>query len=132
MVFAGVLGGCYKPDVANGGYACTPDVPDCPSGFVCVANRCVDANGPLDSGVTPPGEQDFAMSMTSNDLAGVQDLAMNSSTDMAGQVTPPDMAKPVVHDMAQMCTASGSGCTSDDQCCSGSCVLIFIFAGLCA
>jgi hypothetical protein len=50
---------------------------------------------------------------------------------MAGST---DMAKPVVRDMAQapQCTASGGGCGSDDECCSGTCIPIFIFAGLCA
>jgi hypothetical protein len=127
-IFVGA--GCYKPDVANGGYACTQDRPECPAGFVCVGNRCVDENGPLDSGmITPPDEQDFSMP------APVVDMAMSTMpVDMAGQSSSTDMAKPVVPDMAQppQCTASGRACGSDDDCCSGSCIPIFIFAGLCA
>src|SRR5690242_8717219 len=95
LVFVGLLGaGCYKPDVANGGYACTPDRPDCPSGYVCVANRCVDEKGPLDLGVNPPplSQPDLA---TPADIAGLSVGPDLASSDMAGQIVPPDMTKPV-------------------------------------
>jgi hypothetical protein len=47
-VAVAVLGvsGCYNPHIANGGYLCNTDfVPECPSGFHCENNLCV--NGPV-------------------------------------------------------------------------------------
>lgn len=39
-------GGCFKPDVKNGGFACSmTDDPPCPQGFFCVAGLCQDHPG---------------------------------------------------------------------------------------
>jgi hypothetical protein len=42
------FGGCYQPKVLSGGFSCDPnDRPACPSGFICVENRCVDGAPPV-------------------------------------------------------------------------------------
>jgi hypothetical protein len=55
---AGGLGlGCYSPNIKDGGLMCAADG-SCPSGFTCVANRCVRPDSGLDLLAPPdaPGE----------------------------------------------------------------------------
>jgi hypothetical protein len=42
------LQGCFQPKVVSGGFACNPDdSPSCPSGYICVDNRCVNGTPPV-------------------------------------------------------------------------------------
>ncbi|HEY2745400.1 MAG TPA: hypothetical protein VGL86_12275 [Polyangia bacterium] len=42
------IGGCYHPKVVSGGFVCDPDDnPACPTGFICVDNRCVNGAPPV-------------------------------------------------------------------------------------
>jgi hypothetical protein len=41
-------GGCFQPKVVSGGFACNPDdSPSCPSGYLCLDNRCVNGTPPV-------------------------------------------------------------------------------------
>ncbi len=47
--------GCFSPKVVSGGFACNPnDVPSCPSGYICIDNRCVDGAPPVRIDKTGP------------------------------------------------------------------------------
>jgi hypothetical protein len=119
----GFLGaGCYRPDVANGGYSCSVERPDCPSGFVCVGNRCVDESGPLDSG---PSTEPDDLSMSANPSA---DMTMMTPIDSGGQST--DMSKPA-DDMAKPNQCSDGACLFDDDCCPGRTCYPIFFIGRC-
>ena len=40
--------GCFDPKVVSGGFVCNPDdSPACPSGYICVDNRCVNGTPPV-------------------------------------------------------------------------------------
>jgi len=48
LLSASLLAGCFSPKVVSGGFACNPDdVPACPSGYICVDNRCVNGTPPV-------------------------------------------------------------------------------------
>ena len=89
--------GCFDPQISSGAFTCTADHPQCPEGFSCIDNSCVQ-------GTNPP--------------ANLPDLtqadALESTIDLAN-----------AHDLAKSsCVASGGDCTyhRDAVCCSGSCV----------
>jgi hypothetical protein len=43
---AALLVGCFNPQIKNGGFACdTSNATPCPSGFSCVAGKCISATG---------------------------------------------------------------------------------------
>ena len=108
------LAGCFKPDVKNGGFACSmTDDPPCPQGFFCVAGLCQDhpgngtestdlatgtgGNGGGGGGGGGGGTTTFDMTHPSQDL---------SSTDMA---------------QAPMCGAQAASCTNNSDCCNMIC-----------
>jgi hypothetical protein len=71
-----MLAGCFNPNIKNGGFACDPtQSPACPSGFVCVNNRCmnaVGASGDLglgNGGVGGNGGDSFDLSAAPDDLS---------------------------------------------------------------
>jgi hypothetical protein len=110
-------GGCFHPDVKNGGFACSmTDDPPCPSGFFCVSGLCQDHPG------NGGGEVDMTTGTGGNGGGGgggggggavsmdmthpSQDL---SSTDMA---------------QAPACGMQGDPCSGASDCCSGACFII--------
>jgi hypothetical protein len=107
-------GGCFHPDVKNGGFACSmTDDPPCPQGFFCVGGLCQDhpgvatdnpdlstgtgGNGGGGGGGGGGGTTTLDMTQPSQDL---------SSTDMA---------------QAPMCGAAGDSCNSGTDCCKMVC-----------
>jgi len=90
------LVGCFDPQIPSGGFTCTADHPQCPEGFSCVSNLCVQ-------GTQAPENNPDAL-LTLPDLA--------PPTDGASQRD------------AMSCVASGGDCTyhRDGVCCSGACV----------
>lgn len=107
----GLVDGCFKPDVKNGGFACSmTDDPPCPMGFFCVAGLCQDhpgsGGGPADlstgtggngGGGGGGGGTVFDMTHPSQDL---------SSTDMA---------------QAPSCAMQADPCTKNADCCNMVC-----------
>jgi hypothetical protein len=112
------IAGCYQPTVANGGYACSTEHPECPSGFTCVAQRCVK------SGEAPPPGADLSSGVGG---VGGPDMTMSSGpgADMTTNSSSPDMAKPPMSpDMATpipQCLDPGAVCMNASDCCSNSC-----------
>jgi hypothetical protein len=122
--------GCFQPTVSNGGFLCDPaDDPPCPTGFYCVAGRCLDSP----TGIATAGD-DLAGGVggggNDRDLGVSQDFAMppgdlaQSLPDLAQR--PPDLAQP--RDLASgpdlatgMCGHAGAPCTSINDCCSLYC-----------
>jgi hypothetical protein len=46
--FLPLAAGCFDPKVVSGGFACNPDDnPSCPTGYLCVDNRCVNGTPPV-------------------------------------------------------------------------------------
>ena len=121
----GLAGGCFHPDVKNGGFACSQtDNPPCPSGFFCVAGLCQDHPGvggdPADLSTGTGGNGGGGG--TGGGAGGGGGGGM--STDMAHpaqDMTSTDMAQ------APMCTAQGNPCTANGDCCGmvcfGVCIL---------
>jgi hypothetical protein len=92
-----LLAGCFDPQIPSGGFTCSPpDHAQCPEGFSCVNNLCVQGT---------------------SQIVNLPDLTdPDSFTESA-----PDLG----HDLAKaMCVASGGDCTyhRDAVCCSGSCI----------
>ncbi len=111
--------GCFKPDVKNGGFACSmTDNPPCPQGFFCVGGLCEDHPGTSTDGDMATGtggngggggSGGGGGGSTMLDMAhGSQDL---SSTDMA---------------QSPMCGAQLSACNGNSDCCNMVC-----FANVC-
>ena len=89
--------GCFDPQIPSGGFTCSEDHPQCPEGFSCVSNLCVQGTQ------APQDEPDALLSLP--DLAPAVD---EGARDL----------KPA------SCVASGGDCTyhRDSVCCSGACV----------
>jgi hypothetical protein len=85
------VAGCFKPDVKNGGFACSmTDNPPCPQGFFCVNGLCEDQPGAggdvadLSTGTGGNGGGGGGGGATSLDMAHAPfDLASSSGGDMA-------------------------------------------------
>ena len=103
-------GGCFHPDVKNGGFACSQtDNPPCPSGFFCVNGLCEDhpgSGGEVDLSTGPGGNGGGGGGSVSTDMA-------HPTQDMAGS----DMAQP------PMCAAQGDSCNGNADCCMMVCFL---------
>lgn len=121
----GVAGGCFKPDVMNGGFACSvTDDPPCPAGFYCVAGLCQDHPGPAGSDV------DMTTGTGGNGGGGGGGGGAGGggggsiSTDMAQST--PDLSST---DMAQapMCGAQGASCNGNADCCKMACIFNVCF-----
>jgi hypothetical protein len=115
----GLAGGCFHPDVMNGGFACSQtDDPPCPSGFSCVSGLCQDHPG------AGGGDVDLATGTGGNGGGG--------GGGAGGGTTSADMAHPSQDlsssDMAQapMCGAQGAACSGNGDCCMMVC-----FIGVC-
>jgi hypothetical protein len=115
----GLAGGCFHPDVMNGGFACSQtDDPPCPSGFSCVSGLCQDHPG------AAGGDVDLATGTGGNCGGG--------GGGGGGGTTSADMAHPSQDlsssDMAQapMCGAQGAACSGNGDCCMMVC-----FIGVC-
>lgn len=127
------IGGCFRPTIENGGFACDPTlVPACPSGFFCVAGRCRsspnaagggggsagDGGGPGGGGAAGGGGGD----------SGSLDLALGGPSDMSHAKAPPDLASggSCAHDICTSGTKLIDGCdacvtqicTQDSYCCN--------------
>jgi hypothetical protein len=101
---------CYNPHIAEGGYACSTEHPDCPSGFSCIGGRC---------------------------LSHAPDLAAQPGADLASPVaTHRDLATPLVGDLAgvtdlaPMCLQAGSSCQKASDCCSMVCLPVLFIGPL--
>jgi len=112
----GLAGGCFHPDVKNGGFACSQtDNPPCPSGFFCVAGLCQDHPG--------AGGEDVDLSTGTGGNGG------GGGGGGGGGMTSTDMAHPTQDlassDMAQapMCGAQGDSCTNNADCCNMVCFI---------
>ena len=108
----GLSGGCFHPDVKNGGFACSQtDNPPCPSGFFCVSGLCQDHPG------AGGGDVDLSTGTGGNGGGG----------GGGGGTTSMDMTQPVQDmtsfDMAQapMCGAQGDPCSHNSDCCKMAC-----------
>ena len=108
-------GGCFKPDVKNGGFACSmTDDPPCPQGFFCVAGLCQDHPGNGTSDV------DLSTGTGGNGGGGGGGGGGSTSTDMAHPTA--DLAQPV-GDMANAaCGMTGDDCSSTPCCPSSTCI----------
>lgn len=118
----GLSGGCFHPDVMNGGFACSQtDNPPCPSGFFCVSGLCQDHPG------AGGGDVDLATGTGGNGGSGGGGGGGGGgglSTDMAHPAG--DMAQST-GDMATggACAMPSQDCTSTPCCGSSTCVPIF-------
>lgn len=55
LAIVSALGGCYDPMVVSGGFACDANNnPGCPTGYICVDNRCVNGTPPVRVDKTGP------------------------------------------------------------------------------
>jgi len=115
------VAGCFKPDVKNGGFACSmTDNPPCPEGFHCVNGLCEDQSGASTGGDLATGTGGNGGSGGS---AGGGGGGGGVSTDMAQSNV--DLAQPVGDMASSACGTTGDDCTSQ-ACCSGhSCVPVF-------
>jgi hypothetical protein len=112
LLVVGLAGGCFKPQVESGGFACSmTDNPPCPDNFFCVSGLCQDHPG-------VSTDQDLAIGAGGGGGGGSggggggtvgPDMAM-ASVDMAH--APGDMA-------TTACAMSGDDCSST-PCCAGS------------
>jgi hypothetical protein len=115
LIGLGLAGGCFHPDVKNGGFACSmTDDPPCPNGFFCVNGLCQDH---------PGMSTDVDLSTGSGGNGGGGGGGGGVSTDMAHVIF--DLATPAGDMASSACGMSGDDCSST-PCCSGS----FCFPGL--
>jgi hypothetical protein len=108
---AGAADGCFKPDVKNGGFACSmTDDPPCPSAFFCVNGLCQDH---------PGVSSDVDLSTGTGGNGGGGGGGGGSSTvDMAH--ASPDLAST---DMATAptCGMQADPCSNNSDCCMMLC-----------
>src|SRR4051794_1274255 len=110
----GLAGGCFKPAVESGGFACSmTDDPPCPQGFFCVAGLCQDHPG---SGVAPA---DLSTGTGGNGGGGGGGGGGGSTTfDMTHpqqDLSSTDMAQ------APSCGAQLDPCAQNSDCCNKVC-----------
>ncbi|MCU1279662.1 MAG: hypothetical protein JWM53_3208 [bacterium] len=106
----GLAGGCFHPDVKNGGFACSmTDDPPCPNGFFCVNGLCQDHPG-------VSTEADLSTGTGGNGGGGGGGGGM-VSTDMAHAIA--DLAQSTADLAMAACGMTGADC-STTPCCSGS------------
>ena len=75
------FGGCFNPHIESGGFVCDPtQTPACPSGFICVNDRCVNETsaGGSGGGGGSTSPNDMASHSPSLDLSAA-DLSMGST-----------------------------------------------------
>jgi hypothetical protein len=91
---------CFNPHIKEGGFGCTgTGAGQCPAGYFCVSNVCVDNPNavPPGGGVGGVGGNDMSIAM-STDMAGAPPM---STMDLSRQVAAVDMAQPIASvDMA--------------------------------
>jgi hypothetical protein len=110
----GLSGGCFHPDVKNGGFACSmTDSAPCPQGFFCVDGLCQDHPG------ASTAQPDMTTGTGGNGGGGGGGGGGGTtSTDMAhatADLSSTDMAQ------AAMCGMQGAMCTANGDCCKGLC-----------
>jgi hypothetical protein len=129
IAFVSVVGagGCFNPNIRNGGFACngTQDG-QCPTGFTCVNGLCTNNPGAVVN--NPPRDLamslavDMAMTTMNVDMAHTMmssDLAMSTPPDMTKLPPPPDMAKSAcAHDYCATGVALNASC---DPCVNAIC-----------
>lgn len=114
--------GCFNPQLKNGGFACTGTQDgQCPQGFYCVNNLCVDSPSGGGGGVGGGGnvQPDLSMAMSVDDMAtpskpqGKPDMAKPIAVaDMAKAIVPPDMTMPPPPDMVIVNSCAHDICTT--------------------
>ena len=113
----GLSGGCFQPDVKNGGFACSmTDDPPCPHGFFCVSGLCQDHPG------AGGGDVDLSTGTGGNGGGGGGGGGGMTTTDMTHptqDMTSTDLAQ------APMCGAQGDPCTKNGDCCNMVCFGVF-------
>ncbi|MDB4967369.1 MAG: hypothetical protein JWN44_3058 [Myxococcales bacterium] len=112
LVLGLAVGGCYTPQVKNGGFACiATDDPPCPKGYFCVGGFCVDNPAlVVPDDMTVLGDMSFPINDFSAgpDIAKVQDLA-STMADLA---------------TGGSCGMSGDQCVTQSCCPGAVCFLI--------
>ncbi|HEX6835819.1 MAG TPA: hypothetical protein VF334_04565 [Polyangia bacterium] len=107
-------GGCFKPDVKNGGFACSmTDDPPCPQGFFCVGGLCEDHPG---NGT----EADLSTGTGGNGGGGGGGGGGGTDTDMAHPAQ--DFAQPAGDMAMAACGMTGADCSSTPCCSSSVCI----------
>jgi hypothetical protein len=116
------FGGCFHPDVKNGGFACSmTDNPPCPSGFFCVNGLCQDHPG-------ASTDEDMAIGTGGNGGGGGGGGGAGGGGGVGGGGggggggSTFDMAHPP-QDMSQggMCAMQGDPCSANGDCCNMIC-----------
>ncbi|HEX8951291.1 MAG TPA: hypothetical protein VF945_05575 [Polyangia bacterium] len=107
--------GCFKPDVKNGGFACSmTDDPPCPQGFFCVGGLCQDHPG------TAGAPADLSTGTGGNGGGGGGGGGGGmSSMDMAHPTQ--DLAQPTGDMATAACAMQGQDCSSTPCCGSSVC-----------
>jgi len=110
------LAGCFKPDVKNGGFACSmTDDPPCPQGFFCVAGLCQDHPG---TGTESP---DLATGTGGNGGSGGGGGGGGGGTTTFDMSHPPQDLSSTDMATGAMCGAQADSCTNNSDCCNMIC-----------
>jgi hypothetical protein len=114
-----LVGGCYNPQVKNGGFACSmTDNPPCPHGFFCVNGLCENQ---------PGGSSQLDLSTGTGGNGGTGGTGGGGGGGGGGGTTSFDMAHApadlAAADMAQasMCGAQLDNCSANSDCCNMVC-----------
>jgi hypothetical protein len=114
------VSGCFNPQVQSGDFACNPpEHPECPQGFTCVNNLCIEDSEAANLPVADLSDQrDLARPPLVNPSMPPKTVVdLGAPADLSPLAARPDLAQP-------MCVATGGDCTyhNDAVCCSSYCI----------